>query len=392
MRLSIGTARRIALAAQGFGSGRPGGRIDVRHFRRVVDSVKVVQLDSVNVVARAHYLPFFSRLGAYPVEKLDQWLWRSGEMFEYWAHEASLVPVGQRPLLTHRMNGGWHWESIERIGRDNPGYVDRVLQAVREEGPLRAADVEGHRRADSWWGWGDAKIALEHLFLTGLITASDRIGFQRIYDLPERVHPEAVALGTREPDDAKTELLALAAQAVGVGTIHDLADYYRMKIGDARRLLPGLVRRGDVIEANVDGWTQPAYLHASAVRPRSIRTSALLAPFDPVVWNRERAERLFGFRYRIEIYVPAAKRTYGYYVLPFLLDDRLVARVDLKADRGAGKLIVRAAHGEDGVDTARVAGALGAECAEMATWLGLDDVEVEERGDLATRLRRAFDL
>ncbi len=386
-RISLERARRIALAAQGFGVGRPQGRVDVRHFRRVLDSVRIVQLDSVNVIARAHYLPFFARIGAYDRAALDGWLWQSRELLEYWVHEASLVPVEHRPLLVHRMKGARHWAAMDRIELEKPGFVDEVLEAVRLRGPLKVGDLDGHQRADTWWGWGDAKIAIERLFLTGKVTAADRPGFQRVYDLPERVHPHAVELGALEADDAKTEMLALGAAAHGIGTVHDIADYYRLKIGDARRLMSRLIERGDVEEIEVTGWRHPAYLHAAASHPRSISARALLAPFDPVVWFRDRGERLFEFFYRIEIYTPEPKRVYGYYVLPFLLDDRLVARVDLKADRKARRLLVRSAFGEDGVDPGFVTAQLAEELAAMASWLALDEIEVGDRGDLAEPLR-----
>lgn len=364
--------------------------MDVRHFRRVLHSVRIVQLDSVNVVARAHYLSFFARIGAYDRTALDRWLWQSRELLEYWVHEASLVPVEHRPMLVHRMEGARHWAAMDRIELEKPGFVDEVLEAVRQRGPLKVGDLDGHRRADSWWGWGDAKIAIERLFLTGKVTAADRPGFQRVYDLPERVHPHAVELGALQGDDAKTEMLALGSAAHGIGTVHDIADYYRLKIGDARRLMPRLIARGDVEEVEVTEWRQPAYLHTAAAHPRSLSARALLAPFDPVVWFRDRGERLFDFHYRIEIYTPELKRVYGYYVLPFLLDDRLVARVDLKADRKARRLLVRSAFGEDGVDAERVVTELAAELSAMAEWLGLEDVEVGERGDLATALRKQF--
>jgi uncharacterized protein len=387
-RIPLERTRRIALAAQGFATPRPTGRTDVRHFRRVVDAVRIVQLDSVNVVSRAHYLPFFARLGPYDRAALDRWLWRSGEMFEYWVHEASLVPTGHRPLVVHRMEGAKHWSAMDRIQLERPGFLEEVLSAVRERGPLKVGDLDGHRRADSWWGWGDAKIAIERLFLTGKVTAADRPGFQRIYDLPERVHPHAVELGGLEADDAKTEMLAHGAAAHGIGTVHDIADYYRLNIGDARRLMPRLIARGEVEEVEVPGWAQPAYLHTAAAHPRSISASALLAPFDPVVWFRDRGERLFDFFYRIEIYTPEPKRVYGYYVLPFLLDDRLVARVDLKADRKARRLLVRSAFGEDGVEPDHVTAQLAEELAAMASWLDLDEIEVGDRGDLIQPLRR----
>ncbi len=352
--------------------------------------MRVVQLDSVNVVSRAHYLPFFSRLGPYDRAALDRWLWQSGEMFEYWAHEASLVPIELRPLLTHRMTGGWHWPSVDRMLAKHGETVHRTLEIIRENGPTRVGDLDHHERTgESWWGWSNAKLALEYLFLTGQVTASSRPAFQRVYDLPERVHPHAIELGALEADAAKVELLALGAAAHGIGTVHDFADYFRLKIRDARRALGVLVERGDVEEVAVDGWGAPAYVHADAARPRKLHTRALLAPFDPVVWFRDRAERLFDFHYRIEIYTPAQKRVHGYYVLPFLLDDRLVGRVDLKAERKDRRLLVRGAFGEPEIDEARTAVELAAELREMAIWLDLDDIVVSDNGDLASRLTAA---
>jgi uncharacterized protein len=389
-QLSLDEARRTALAAQGFGRPRPASRIDARHFRRVVSDVQVVQLDSVNVLARAHYLPFYSRLGPYSRDALDKWLWRSGEVFEYWGHEASLLPIELRPALAHRMAGGWKWWSggIGRMEREHPELVAAVLERVRAEGPLGAGDFEGAARGP-WWGWSDAKRALEHLFLSGALTTADRVNFARRYDLAERVHrPEVLAWPGLDEEAGQLELLARAASALGVATAHDLTDYFRLPLTATRALLPRLVDRGDLETVNVEGWREAAYLHREAAVPRKIEARALLAPFDPVVWYRDRAERLFDFRYRIEIYTPAPKRVYGYYVLPFLLDDRLVARIDLKADRASSALLVRTAHPEPGVDLPRVASELTAELASAARWLELEAVTIEAPGELGDTLRQ----
>lgn len=391
--LRLDQARRIALAAQGFAAGRPQGSVGVRHFRAVLGRVGLVQLDSVNVLARAHYLPFFSRLGPYRREALDRWAWGSGELFEYWGHEASLIPIDRHPLFRHRMAGGWHWPGIERLGREHPGFVEQVLDEVHRRGPLRVGDLEDdHRPAGGWWEWGKAKLALEWLFLTGRLTVSHRTHFTRYYDLPERVHPAALEAPTPPDDAARAELLMLAAAHHGIGTAADLADYYRIRPATARPLLAALAAAGRLEEVEVEGWKGPVYRHPEARLPRRVEGAALLSPFDPLVWNRDRAERLFGFRYRIEIYVPEHKRTHGYYVLPFLLDGGLVARVDLKADRGTGALVVRGAYLEAGHDRARVAGALATELATMAGWLGLGEVRVEPRGDLAGTLGAAVAL
>lgn len=387
-RLTIEQARRIALGAQGFAEPRPTGVVNVRHFRRVVAHTRVVQLDSVNVVARAHYLPFFSRLGAYSMAALDRWLWESGEMFEYWAHVASIVPVEQRPLMRHRMERVRRWgpnDPFEQMRVARPDYLNEVLELVRERGPVRISDLEsGARRGDGWWGWSEGRMALEYLFLGGQIAAAGRQNFMRLYDVPERVF-EADVLETPGLDehDAQLELLALGAQALGVGTDSDIADYYRIKVTQARTLLPELVARGDLERVEVPGWREATYVHRDAVLPRRIEAQALFTPFDPVVWRRERAVRLFGFEYKISIYTPKAQRAHGYYVLPFLHNDRLVARVDLKADRQAKQLLVRGAFAEADVDRASAGAALLDELETMAGWLGLDEVVIEPNGDLA---------
>ncbi|MDP3984030.1 MAG: crosslink repair DNA glycosylase YcaQ family protein [Acidimicrobiia bacterium] len=391
-RLTISQARRVALAAQGFADPRPSGRVDMRHLRRVVDRVGVVQLDSVNVVARAHYLPFFARLGNYPMTMADRLAWEAGEMVEYWAHEAALIPVHRWPLFRHRMERNWHWPSMDRWIAENPGVIDQVLAEVRNRGPLRPADLEHHDNASKgpWWDWSDAKLALEALFFTGRLTIPHRVNFVRVYDLPERVLPPEV-VNTRVGDhEARRELLRLAVRHHGIGTVHDLADYYRFKTQASAPILADLARSGEIEEVEVPGWKGPVYLNPEAPIPRAIRGVALLCPFDPVVWFRPRAERLFDFHYRIEIYTPPAKRVYGYYVFPILLDGELVGRVDLKADRQSGVLRVRGSYVEDGQDPLRVAPPLAGELETMATWLGLGEVTVEPRGNLAAELRSAL--
>jgi hypothetical protein len=397
--ISLRDARRIALAAQGFADRRPTGRIDSRHFRRVLDRLATVQVDSVNVVTRSHELVFFARLGPYDRDALSRWLWASRQVFEYWGHEASLHPVDRHPHLRWRMAGDHQWGGIRRSARDNPELVASALAEIAERGPVSISDLDVHRQAPrqqaSWWGWGDGKRVVEHLFHTGEVTAVRRNGFTRFYVLPDRWIPaDVLARPTPDADDARRELLLVAARAHGLGTARDLADYYRLNVPAATKLLAGLVADGALETVQVEGWAQPAYLHPEARRPRRrLRARALLSPFDSLIWERDRAERLFGFRYRIEIYVPQAKRVHGYYVLPFLLDDRLVARVDLKADRRAGVLRVRAAWGEPEAEAAtaggreRVAAELAEELASMAGWLGLaGGIAVEPRGDLAPAL------
>jgi hypothetical protein len=389
-RLTVDQARRYALAAQGFTEARPPGRVDVRHFRRVADRLGVIQLDSVNVFSRTHYMPFFSRLGPYDRSSLDGWLWGSGEMFEYWGHEASLIPAQDHRLWRWRMNGNWDWDRVEQIRREHPGYLEAVLDQVRERGPLRTADLHdpGLRDGTAMWGWSKGKVALEALFMEGLVTTSHRPNFVRMYDLTERVVAgEHLAADGLEREAAQTALLTKAAGALGVATADDLADYYRIRMPQARPLIDRMVGEGRIIEVEVQGWEKPAYLHPEARLPRRVEGRALLSPFDNLIWYRDRVERLWDFHYRIEIYVPEPKRVYGYYVLPFLLDGDLAARVDLKTDRKAGALLVKGAFAEPDVDEARVGRELSRELESVASWLGLGEVRVSGNGDLAEKIR-----
>src|SRR5918994_1012693 len=393
--MSLRDARRVALAAQGFAEPRPTGRVDRRHFRRVLDRLATVQIDSVNVISRSHELVFFARLGAYDREALTRWLWQSREVFEYWGHEASLHPVERWPLLRWRMAGLHAWGGVRRSVEENPELVAAALAEITERGPIPIGDMDVNRQAPrkeaSWWGWGDGKRVVEALFHQGEITAVRRTGFARCYVLPRQwlpaEHLEAAEIGDVE---ARKALLLLGAAAHGVGTLRDLADYYRLNIPAARPLVGELVEEGALVPVTVAGWKDRAYLHADARLPRRrLRTRALLSPFDSLIWERSRTERLWDMRYRIEIYTPAPKRVHGYYVLPFLLDEALVARVDLKADRQAGVLRVQAAWSEPAAaaEPDRVCGELAAELAAMAAWLGLPGgVAVEPRGDLAADL------
>jgi len=386
--LSASQARRIALYAQGFGTPRPSGRIDRRHLRRVLRHIGLIQIDSVNVLVRSQELPLFARLGPHPRSLIPD-ATAAGELFEYWVHEACHVPVEQRPLYRWAMEAHPRWKSMRRFAAERPDVIDFVRDRVRADGPLVASDLEMRDRPKGqWWDWDDGKLALEHLFRTGEVAATRRPNdFARLYDLAERVIPAHVRdLPTPSAHDAKKELLVLAAEYHGVGTAADLADYHRL--AHTRALLAELVEEGRLVATTVDGWTQRAFMHPDAVLPRRIRGSALLSPFDPVVWFRDRAERLFDFHYRIEIYVPKPKRVFGYYVLPFLLDDRLVARVDLKADRATGRLLVLGSYGEAGVDPVEVAEALSEELRSLAAWLQLDaGVVVADRGELAPAVR-----
>ena len=356
----------------------------------------VLQIDSVNVLARAHYLPVFSRVGPYQVDVLDRMAYRAPrELFEYWGHEASLLPVAMQPLFRWRMDKALEdaWRPVKRIESERPGFVKRVLEEVRARGPLTAADLgltERAKAAGPWWSWPDDKAALEWLFWSGQVTTSTRRGFERVYDIPERVLPERVLrLPTPDRADAQRELVRIAAGALGVATEGDLRDYFRLGVGDGRARVAELVEAGELRPVRVAGWAKPAYLHPQARLPARVEARALLAPFDPLVWERDRTQRLFGMRYRIEIYVPAPKRVHGYYVLPFLLGDRLVARVDLKADRQAGLLRVQGCHLEPDRGESQVAAALADELRSMAGWLGLGGIAVAASGDLAPALRRA---
>lgn len=390
-KLSLSAARRIAIAAQGLGDPRPQGPVDRRHLRRVLGRIGLLQIDSVNVLARAHYLPLFSRLGPYAPTLLEAAAWgKPRSLFEYWAHEASLLPLETWPLLRWRMQRADRLEGIygglARYIADRRGYAEAILARVASEGPLVASAIEGTKGAGGWWGWSEAKHALEWLFWAGHITTATRRGFERVYDLPERVLPPAImALPIPSAADAHRELLRLSARALGVATASDLRDYFRLDPEDVKPRLPELVEAGELIPVAVEGWPKVAYVHAEARRPRRIEARALLAPFDPLVWERSRTERLFGFRYRIEIYTPAEKRVHGYYVLPFLLGDTLVARVDLKADRAASTLLVQAAHREAAAPP-ETAAALAAELRDMAAWLGLEKIIVKQSGELAPAL------
>ena len=391
IELSAGEARRMAVAAQGLTERRPAGRVDRRHLRKVFGRIGVIQIDSVNVLVRSQELPLFARLGPHPRTMLADAL-DDGELFEYWAHMAAIAPSSQHRLFRWRMDQAHQWDRVDGLRHRRPKFLDEVLDRVRDLGPITAADL-GERvgKKAAWWDWDDGKIALEHLFHHGLVAARRRRNdFARLYDLPERLLPaEALAAPAPTEAEARKELLTIAARALGVATFSDLTDYHRQGNVACKPLVAELVADGVLTPANVDGWGKPAYVHRDAALPRWVKGRALLSPFDSLVWYRERTERLFGFRYRIEIYTPPPKRVYGYYVLPFLLDGELVGRIDLKADRAAGVLRVQAAHAEPGVDEPAVAVNLAAELRSMADWLELDRVATTGRGDLAPALRKA---
>jgi uncharacterized protein len=399
-KLSNAAARRIALAAQGFDRRRPARPPSVNRIVRLVEQLGVLQLDSVNVFLRAHYMPVFSRLGPYDRERLDR-IAGHGEgridrrLIEYWAHEASLIPLELHPLLRWRMADvdAEAWGSISRVAREHPDVVAQTLELVAEQGPIRARDTGAVRPppvTGRMWNWHQGKVALEHLFFTGQVAAARRINFERRYDIAERVIPAEIRKRpTPTRADAQRELVRVAARALGVAAEPDLGDYFRLPRRDSKARVEELVAAGELVPVTVEGWNTPAYLWHDARRPRKLDARALLSPFDSLIWFRQRTERLFGFRYRIEIYTPAAKRVYGYYVLPFLLGESLVARVDLKSDRGRGALLVQGAFAEPGVDLERVAGELAAELREVADWLELDELVVARRGDLAKALGAA---
>ncbi|MBB3086428.1 winged helix-turn-helix domain-containing protein [Geodermatophilus sabuli] len=397
-RLPAALARRIALAAQGLAEPRPQTSVNGGHLRRLADRLAVVQIDSVNVLSRSHYLPAFSRLGPYPRAAFDELAGRRRALFEYWAHEASFLPVRLHPHLRWRMASAEEhaWGSMVRIQRERPDFVAEVLDRVRDGGPLKASELAGPRpdRPGSMWNWHDGKVALEWLFFTGVLTTRGRTtSFERVYDLTERVlPPEVLRAPTPDPAEAVRELVRTASRALGVATERDLRDYFRLRPGPSRAAIAELADAGELLPVEVAGWGVPAWLHPEARRPRWARARALLSPFDSLVWERPRVERLFGFRYRLEIYTPAAERVHGYYVLPFLLGDRLVARVDLKADRQAGVLRVQSAFAEADVDRAEVATELAAELRLMAGWLELGTVGVGDRGDLAAELATAVGM
>lgn len=382
-------ARRFALGAQGFLEGRARGNVDVRHFRKVVGQVGLIQLDSVNVFSRTHYMPFFSRIGAYDRTALDEWMWRSGEMFEYWGHEASVIPTDQHRLFRWRMDQALKWQRLAALEADDPEYVRSVYDQVAARGPLRTNELDepGDRDGTQMWGWSNGKVALEALFLKGAITTSDRPNFIRMYDLTERViPPDALEVDVPGHDEALRELLLLAARYLGVGTADDLADYHRIRMPMARPVLKRLVEGGELEQVEVEGWDKNGYMLPDTPMPRRTGGTALLSPFDNLIWYRPRVERIWGFHYRIEIYVPEPKRVYGYYVLPFLLDGDLVARVDLKSDRAGNALQVKGAFAEPETDRKRVGRELRNELENVAAWLGLTDVLVARNGDLAEHL------
>ncbi|MCD5997090.1 YcaQ family DNA glycosylase [Pseudomonas sp. CDFA 602] len=397
--MSLKQARRLALAAQGFTGRQPPAIIKASHVVQLIQRLGVVQIDSVNALVRSHYLPLFSRLGIYSQTLLDQAAWSQGrhrKLFEYWGHEASLLPIELYPLMRWRMRRAAQGEGIylglAKFGREQQPVVERVLQAVREQGALGAGSLSTRQdRAGPWWDWSAEKLALEWLFAAGKVTVAGRRGFERLYDLPERVLPMAVL---DQPEiseaDAQRGLLLHAAHAIGVGTEKDLRDYFRQDPLPSRLLLAELVEAGALQVVQVEGWKQKAFCLPDNSTARKVSCSALLSPFDSLIWERSRTERLFDFRYRLEIYTPQAKRIYGYYVLPFLHNERIAARVDLRAERALGRLAVHAVHEETkGLDEDGMQ-ALAHHLRQLADWLGLTQVQVNCQRNSGARLMEAL--
>ncbi len=399
IQLSAAAARRIALAAQGFRAREERREPGLRQVSAMVRRLGLLQLDSVNVFCRAHYMPLFSRLGPYDRRLLDR-IAAHGDgpvdrrLVEYWAHEASLIPLEHHRLLRWRMESLQEaWGSMRRIAQERPQLVSDTLRLVSERGPVRARDTgisRGPVTPGEMWNWHDGKLALEYLFYIGRVGAARRVNFERHYDLIERIVPEPLR-SSPPREDAQRELIRIAAAALGVASLADLRDYFRLSVADTRARVTELLEAGELLPARIAGWDTDAYLWPAARRPRAMRLRALISPFDSLVFFRPRTQRLFGFHYRIEIYVPEQRRVHGYYVLPFLLGDRLVARVDLKSDRQAGQLRVRGAFAEPGTDLQEIAVQLAEELRVTAGWLGLErGVGVERRGDLAEPLRMAL--
>lgn len=400
-RLSPSQARRLALKAQGFGTNTPD-TVNRGHLKRLLDRLGVLQIDSVNALVRSHYLPLFSRLGVYPTALLDEAAWsrnRHRALFEYWGHEASLLPLSLYPTMRWRMHrardGIGIYRHLARFGQERRDVIERVLASVEAQGPLGAGELNTREGPSGpWWDWSDEKHALEWLFAAGEVTVAGRRGFERLYDLPERVLP-ASALAQPEPTtlNAHRQLLQQSAAALGVATEKDLRDYYRLTPRDTREALATLIEDRTLTPVTVDGWRQPAYVIGEPRIPRRLEATALLSPFDSLIWFRERTERLFGFHYRLEFYVPPHKRTYGYYVLPFLHGERLIARLDLRARRAQGELSILAIHPEPGITFGNPElNALADRLKQLACWLELPRIHLSCERPLASRLASHWPL
>jgi uncharacterized protein len=395
--LSIAEARRVALHAQGFSGQSRDAKATWPKMQAMVQKLHLLQIDSVNVLVRSHYLPLYARLGHYDVAALDARCFTQSKrhFFECWAHEASLVPLDLHPLMRWRMDraraGNGTYKSMNAYGLENKPFLKTTLDHIRENGPIRSSEVPGGGKAEGgWWGWSKGKMTLETLFDQGLVTAATRQGFERIYDVPERVLPaDVLNLPTPSERDCFRILIEKSAEALGIATEFDLRDYFRLPVAEARQATLDAVESGAIVPVTVEGWNRQAYLHRDAKIPRKAGATALLSPFDPIVWDRDRAERLFNFHYRIELYTPGPKRKFGYYVLPFMVGERLAGRLCLKSDRETGTLLVNRAHLEDGENPAEVAAAIAAELQLMSQWLGLGKVKIGRAGAFAKALSAA---
>ena len=378
--LSIADARRIALAAQGFDTARPKTKATQRHVDALISRLGVIQIDSVNVLVRSQELPLFARLGNHDRNAIPK-ATEAQKLFEYWGHEAALLPVDLHPLFRWKMNAArtgkvTHW-GLTSFYEENKAFVKRTLKHVTTNGPTTSRELSTRtEKKGTWWDWDEAKVALEYLFLTGQLMSRGRgADFARIYDTPERVLPQRVFdAATPSERDARKQLLVRSAIAQGVATASDLADYYRQKPVAVKPLIAELVEEGELRAIAVDGWTEKAFVHRDAKLPKQLHATALLSPFDSLVWCRPRNERLFNFHYRIEIYTPKEKRKFGYYVLPFMMNGEMVGRVDLKADRANSRLLVLSVHTEPDVKRSAINDALIVELQEMASWLGLENI------------------
>jgi uncharacterized protein YcaQ len=396
LTLSLGEARRVALAAQGLGLPKPA-RVTKRHLLAIIQRLGLLQIDSVNVLVRAHYFPPFSRIGPYPTHWLDELTYRKRRLFEYWGHAASLISANLFSSFRWRMEraklGVGVYRGLVNYAKENAGLIQEILELIRQRGPSGAGDVEKAIKQEQlakkagWWEWSDSKAALEWLFWSGQVTTSTRRNFERVYDLTERIFPDLYNGDIPDRAIAQRQLVVTAARALGIATENDLSDYFRLKINETRPRIRELIEAGELLEVKVEGWRQPAYLSSSARIPRSLEAAAFLSPFDPLLWERKRTERLFGFRYRIEIYTPAAQRQHGYYVLPFLFGQNFVARLDLKADRANNILRVVGAFAEPQTEPKTFVHAVAAELRSMADWLGLEKIVISKYGDLAPMLR-----
>ena len=396
-RISLKSARRLALTAQGFSGAQPapGKATRWQALSKVIDNLNLLQIDSVNVLSRSHYLPLFSRLGSYDKTVLDRHTLaaKNRRCFEYWAHEASILPYRYQPLLRWRMdearNGTGIYKGLVKFADEKSQIIEHTLEKVRAEGPLRPRDFgQPAVRSGEWWGWNDNKTALEYLFWTGDVTTASRDGFERLYDVPDRVLPDYTNTApSADRADAIRVLARHSARALGISTETDIRDYFRLPVADTRQAVADLVENGELHMVEVHGWNKPGYIWHQAKSARSFERATVLSPFDPLVWNRDRAERLFDFRYRIEIYTPAPKRQFGYYVLPVLIGEQLSGRLCMKADRQAGVLRINAAWHEDGVVPGAAAQAIAPALHDMSRWLDLERVEIAGQGNMATALK-----